>query len=137
MLDEVRIGNMDDDVEKLLQPRFIYESDEDYWKVVLHIYAENEPAIKSNDVVLNYLPGETYTIEAHDKIPDNCKYPLVIIQPAQIKKTNTGGLAKLLKLKIYVKMVLTVNLDIQDCLINDQTGKISYIDFAQGIAEKV
>ena len=101
------------------------------------IYAEDKPAIKSNDVVLNYLPGEIYTIEAHDKIPDNCKYPLVIIQPAQIKKTNTGGLAKLLKLKIYVKMVLTVNLDIQDCLINDQTGKISYIEFAQGIVEKV
>ena len=34
-------------------------------------------------------------------------------------------------------MVLTVNLDIQDCLINDQTGKISYIEFAQGIVEKV
>ena len=30
-------------------------------------------------------------------------------------------------------MVLTINLDIQDCLINNQTGKISYTEFAQGI----
>ena len=89
LLNEVRIDNMGDDVEKLLKARFIYESDKDYWKVVLHIYTENEPAIKSNDVVLNGLPGEIYTIETHDKMPDNCKYTLVTIQPAQIKNKQT------------------------------------------------
>ena len=34
--------------------------------------ADNEPAIKRNDVLLNYLPGELCTIEADDKISDNC-----------------------------------------------------------------
>ena len=43
----------------------------------------------------------------------------------------------MLKLKIGIKMVLTVNLDVQNCLTNDQTGKISHIEFAQGIVEKV
>ena len=33
--------------------------------------------------------------------------------------------------------MLTVNLDIEDRLINGQTGKISYIEFAQGIVQKV
>ena len=33
--------------------------------------------------------------------------------------------------------MLTVNLDIQDCLINDQTGNISHIKFAQGSVRKV
>ena len=34
-------------------------------------------------------------------------------------------------------MVLTVNLDIQDCLINDQTGNISHIEFSQRSVRKV
>ena len=34
-------------------------------------------------------------------------------------------------------MMLTVNLDTQDRLINDKTGKISDIEFAQGSAQKV
>ena len=36
------------------------------------------------------------------------------------KQTNTGGLAKFPKLKIVVKVMLAVNLGIQDSLINEQ-----------------
>ena len=43
----------------------------------------------------------------------------------------------MLKLKIGAKVKLTVNLDIQDCLISSRTGKISYIEFAQSIVQKV
>ena len=46
------------------------------------MYAENTAAMKRDDVVLNELPGEPYTIEANDKIPDNCKYSLALIQAA-------------------------------------------------------
>ena len=68
------------------------------------MYTENEPAMERNDAVLNDLPDELYKIESHDKIPDNCKYPLATIQAAHDQKqTNTGGLAKLLKLKIGAK----------------------------------
>ena len=94
--------------------------------------------MKRNDVVLNDLLGELYTIEADDKIPDNCKYPVATIQAAQDQKqTNAGGLAKLLKLKIGAKVMLTVNLDIQYRLINGQTGNISHIKFAQDSVRKV
>ena len=72
--DKVQVGNIDDDIEKLLRARFIDESDENYPKDVLHMYAENEPAMK---------------------------------------------------------------LDIQDRLINCQTGTISHIEFAQGSVRKV
>ena len=65
------------------------------------MFAENKPAMKQNEAVLNDLPDELYTIEANDKIPGNCKYPLATIQAAQNqRKTNTGGLAKILKLKL-------------------------------------
>ena len=55
-------------------------------KIVLHKYAENEPAMKRNDVVLNELVGELYIKETHEKIPDNCKYPLATIQSAHYEK---------------------------------------------------
>ena len=122
LLNKVGVGNIDDYVQNLLKARFICESDENYPKDALHMYAENEPAMKRNDTVLNDLPGQLYTIEANDKIPDNCKYPLALIQAAQNQKqTNTGDLAKLLRLKIGAKVMLTVNISIHDRLINGQT----------------
>ena len=130
-LNKVRDGNIDDDAEKLLKARFI--SDENYPKDALHMYAENEPAMERNEAVLNDLPGELYIVEADDKVPDNCKYPLAMIEAAQNQKqTNTGGLVKLLRLKIGAKVMLTDNVDIQDRLINHQTGNIEHIEFAQG-----
>ena len=102
------------------------------------MHADNEPVMKRNEAVLNEFPGKLYTIKAKDKILDNCKYPLALIQAAQNQRqTNTGGLAKLLKLKTDAKVMLTVNTDIQDCLINGQTGIIRHIEFAQGSASKV
>ena len=90
LLNKVRVGNIYDEVEKLLKVRFIHESDENYPVDALHMYAENEPALKRNEAVLNNLPGELYAIEADDKIPDNCKYSLALIEAAQNQKpTNT------------------------------------------------
>ena len=119
-----------DDEENLLKARFICESVENYPKDALHMYAENEPAMKRNEAVLNDLPGQLYTIEANNKIQqnikifkyfDNCKYQ---------KQTNTGGLAKLLKLKIDAKAMLIINMDIHYRLINGQTGTNRYTEFA-------
>ena len=79
LLNKVRVGNIDDDVENSLKARFIRESDENYPKDALSTYAENEPAMKRNEAVLSELHGERYTTEANDKIPDNCKYPLALM----------------------------------------------------------
>ena len=58
------------------------------------IYAENELAMKRNEAVLKDLLDELYMKEANDKISDNCKYPLPLLQAAQNQKeTNTGGLS--------------------------------------------
>ena len=69
LVNKIQVGNIDDDAENLLKGRFIHQSDENYPKDALHLYAENEPAIKRNEAVLNELPDELYTIEA--------RYPLV------------------------------------------------------------
>ena len=98
------------------------------------MYAENESPVKKNEVVLLYLTGESYTIKANIKFTYCCKYSLAAIQAVQNQKeANTGSLAKLLKLKTRTKVMLTVNLDIQDRLINDKTLSISCIEFVQGI----
>ena len=39
LLNKVRVGNIDDDVENLLKARFIRESDENYPEDALHMYA--------------------------------------------------------------------------------------------------
>ena len=138
MLYKVRVANIDNNVEYLLKARFIRESEVNYPKDALHMYAENESAMKRNEAVLNELPREHYTIEVNDKIPDNCKCLLELIQAAHIQKqTNTGDLAKSLKLRIGAKVMLTVNIDIQHRLINGQTGIIRPIEFAQASAGKV
>ena len=127
LLKKLLVIGIDDDAEKLLEARFVRESDENYPKYALHIHAKNEPAIKRNEAVLDDLLGELHKTEALNKIPDICKYPLTTIQAAQNQKqANTGGLAKLLKFKIGVKIMLTVNVDKQDRPINDQQ-EILYI----------
>ena len=93
--------------------------------------------MKRNDAVLNNLPGELYRIEPHNKIPDNCKYPLATIQATQNQKeTNTGGLAKFLKLRIGAKIMLTVNLDIEDRLINGQKVKLAILNLLKILFKK-
>ena len=58
LLNKDPVGNIDDDVEKLLKAGDIHESDESYSKDTLHIYAENEPTMKRNYAVLNDFPGK-------------------------------------------------------------------------------
>ena len=73
MLNKVRIGNIDDDVENLHKVRFIHQSDENYPKNLLHMLVENQ-------TVLNDLPAELYKTEANVKIiPDNCSYSLATL----------------------------------------------------------
>ena len=126
-------------MEQLLKARFVCDSDENYYpKNALNMYAENEPAIGRNEAVLNSVPSEVYIIEADNKIPNICKYPIAMILAAQNQnQINTGGLAKLLKLKIGAKVMLTVNVDIQDRLTNGQTGNVKHIEFVLGSIRKV
>ena len=53
------------------------------------MYPENELAMKSNEAVLNDLSGKLYTVEANNKIPDTCKYPLTLIQAVQNQKQTS------------------------------------------------
>ena len=97
LVNKVRVGNNDYDVEILLKVRFIHKSEENYPKDALHMYVENKLTIKRNEAVLNDLPSRLYTTEIISKTPDNCKYPLAAIQAAHNQKQTKIGLEKLLK----------------------------------------
>ena len=71
LFNKVRVNKIGYDEENLLKARHIYQYDEDYPKDALHM---GEAAIKRNEIVLNDLPGGFCTIQADDKILDNCKY---------------------------------------------------------------
>ena len=73
--------------------------------------------------MLNQLAGLPIEIEAIDIVPSNCGFTESDIIAAQNRKpSDTGGLVKCLKLKLEAKVMLTVNLDVQDRLINGQSG---------------
>ena len=138
LLNNVRVGKIEEQDENLLKSRFICESDKNYPDNALHMYAENEPTILRNIAVLNNLPGEVYSIEAYDKVPNDCSYPLHLIQAAQNQKqSNTGGLAKILQVKIGAKVMLTVNIDIQDKLMNGQVGEVAHVTVVNNNVEKI
>ena len=87
----------------------------------MHIFAENVPVSTHNDSTLNQLAGLPTEIEAIDIVPPNCGFTESDIIAAQNRKpSDTGGLVKCLKLKLEAKVMLTVNLDVQDRLINGQ-----------------
>lgn len=61
-----------------------------------------------NQTVLNNSPGEVYSTEANDKIPDGCRYPSFVIQAVQNKiQINKRGLAKFPQQQIDAKVMLT------------------------------
>ena len=63
MLNKVRVGNIDDDVENLLKARFICPPYENYTKDAF-MYMQK---MKRNTAVLNDFPGKLYTIEANNR----------------------------------------------------------------------
>ena len=78
--------------------------------------------------------GKTYIINAIDQIPADCKYPETLFSLARNKNlSETGGLAKCLELKVGAKVMIAVNVDIQDMLINGQVGEVAEFEIMSSI----
>ena len=86
VLNNTRLGAAHENTAKLLKARFIDQSEKNYPHDALHTYAEHEPTVLRNRTVINNLPGEVYSIEANDEIPNDCRYPFSMIQAAQNQK---------------------------------------------------
>ena len=131
LLNKMRVGNVDEDVRKQIRERFLKESDINYPEK--HCMC----MLKDNRKILDKLPSKTYTINAIDQIPADFKYPATLISLALDKKQpETGGLANRLELKVGAKVMVTVNVDIQDMLLNGQIGEVAGFEIMNSIVKK-
>lgn len=131
ILNKVRIGEIDEHVEKKLKSRFISQDDPSYPHKALHIFAENNPVQAHNMKMLNTISSSLVTIPAIDDIPKNCK--VADIEEAQNRRqSETGGLALLLHVKVEARVMITTNIDISDRLINGQLGTVKQFKTQNG-----
>ena len=132
MLNQIRVGHTDESSEMMIQSRFIDSENSNYTSQTLHIFAENVPVLTYNNSMFNQLAGLPIEIEAIDIVPSNCGFTESDIIAAQNRKpSGTGGLVKFLKLKLEAKVMLTVNLDVQDRLINGQIGVVKHLELIE------
>ena len=117
MLNKIRVGEIDWNLEDVFKLHFIDKKDRCYPGNILHIFAENAPVKRHNDNQLRHIPGQLIIIPAKDEVPKNFK--ISDIREAQNRKqSETGGLASLLELKVNARAMLTTNINIKDRLIN-------------------
>ena len=133
LLNKIRVAN----VQKQIRGRFIEESAINYPENDSHMFAENFPTVKYNRKMLGKLPGKIYIVNAIDQIPADCKYPETLISLTQNKKqSETGDVPKCLELKVGAKVMVTVNIDIQDMLINGLDGEMIGFEIKNSIVKK-
>ncbi|XP_057310034.1 uncharacterized protein LOC130648031 [Hydractinia symbiolongicarpus] len=126
LLNKVRLANLDDCDIKLLKSRVISSADSEYPYDALHIFAENGPARAHNELMLDSVSGNCFTLQSIDQLPKNI--PKSTIDKALNRnQSETGGLTKVLKIKINARVMLTVNIDIADRLINGQIGTVKHV----------
>ena len=130
LLNKVRVGNVDENVENVLRSRFVNKDNPLYPIEALHIFAENSPAKVHNETMLNNLPTTLISIEAEDDIPRNCR-SADIMEAKNRRQSETGGLALLLELKVDASVMITSNIDISDRLINGQLGTVKRFKIIQ------
>ena len=136
LLNNVRLGKLTDQDVAILQSRFITEDNPNYPHNALHLFAENVLVLEHNEKKLNELNGQEFIINAIDQIPRDV--PARLINDAlDRKQSDTGGLARILKLKVGAKIMITTNIDIEDRLINGQIGTVYNITVQNGIVKKV
>ena len=129
VLNKIRVGIVNVDIVKVLKSRFVNLDDHNYQEQALHIFAENGHVSTHNLMMLNKLPDDLVAIHAIDTIPANSGFVQSQILAAQNRKqSESGGLARLLTLKLESKVMLTVKIDIQERLINGQMGVVKYFE---------
>ncbi|XP_066910931.1 uncharacterized protein [Clytia hemisphaerica] len=131
LLNQIRLGELDKEKEELLKSRFIAKDSPDYPSDVTHIFAENKPVDAYNIEKLNELPTEKHLIFAQDEVPKHLTNQDVrFIETA--KARETGGLARVLELKVGARILICKNIDITDRLVNGQVGTVMGFKYNSG-----
>ena len=126
LLNKIRLGNVDGDDEKLLKSKFVMKEDQNYPHQAIHIWAENAPGNQHNAVMLSNVNNQLFCLNAIDILPKNVPMS-VITKTLNRSQMETGGLVRLLELKVDARVMLTSNIDVGDKLSNGQIGTVFHI----------
>ena len=91
------------------------------------MFPENTPADAQNKLTMNQLNSECVLIKAIDRFPTNLVFSETDYEFIKNAKLSvTGNLAYSVELKIGAKIMITCNIDIEDCLISGQIGTVCH-----------
>ena len=125
ILNKIREGEIDEDVELTLKSRFFIKEEPLYPESAVHIFVENKPVEHHDEVQLGKLDSDLVSIQATDEIPKHIKLTESQVEAIKQRKfSETGSLAYLWKLKIGAQIMLTANVNIEDRLVNGLVGKV-------------
>ena len=99
-------------------------------KYALHMYAENKPSVDYNELMLNEILGELISINATDEVPQEIHFSDKQTETIRARTIgDTGNLASILNLKVGAQVMLTINIDLEDRLVNGLVGKVMYLRY--------
>ena len=108
LLNRVRIAEVNTDDENILKSKFVIEDNAHYPQKAIHIWAENDPVNKHNTSMLSKVINPLFVINAIDILPKNIQ-PSVINKVLNRSQMETGGLARILELKVQARVMFTSN----------------------------
>ena len=116
--------------EKILLSRFIAKDNPAYPKHALHMFAENKPSVDYNELMLNEILGEVISINAIDEVPQEIHLSDKQTETIRARKIgDTENQASVLNLKVGAQVMLTINIDLEDRLVNGLVGKVMYLRY--------
>ena len=126
LLNNVRTADIQPNDIDILKSRVIEPDTDNYPHDALHIFAENANAKRHNFEMLQSTKGNLFSISSIDNLPKNIPQQK-IKEVLNRNQSETGGLAGNLDLKLNARVMLTVNIDLQDRLVNGQLGIVKHI----------
>ena len=134
LLNRLRVGYLNDEDVKTLSARIVKESDVNYPCDAMHIWAENAHVDNHNNQMLDLINNPLVILIANDQYPAKASVH-DINRALERGRCANRGLDYRIDLKEGARVMLTTNLDVDDCLINGQIGTVIKIKFS-GISSK-
>ena len=69
LLNKIRKGEIDQNGEHIIKSRFVDKNDPHYLGDFLHIFTENSPVTRHNNIQFKQIPRELIKIQAKDQLP--------------------------------------------------------------------
>ena len=140
VLGRIRTGDWNDEDIATLKSREICKDNPLYPSKALHVFAFNKDVNEHNETKLNELAteDEQIVLKATDDKYDTTGAVDLSKLPSSKSRTETGGLETTLKLAVGARVMMTVNVNVEDGLVNGVTGTVkAFIKNHNGIISTI